>query len=106
MQQPERRAYAFLSDGEEEHLTFAELDAEARTIAAHLQADGAAGERVLLLGHFIKNFVGLNQADSQRLFSIRAHTRAAELLNAQPGAIIAPGFGDLAEGVERPSSPI
>jgi acyl-CoA synthetase (AMP-forming)/AMP-acid ligase II len=48
-QQPDRRAYTFLSDGEEEQLTFAELDAEARTIAAHLQAGGAAGERVLLL---------------------------------------------------------
>jgi chaperonin GroEL len=25
---------------------------------------------------------------------------------AQPGAIIAPGFGDLAEGMARPSSPV
>ena len=30
----------------------------------------------------------------------------AEELIAQPGAIIAPGFGDLAEGMARPSSPI
>jgi chaperonin GroEL len=30
----------------------------------------------------------------------------AEELIAQPGAIIAPGFGDLAEGLARPSSPI
>ena len=29
----------------------------------------------------------------------------AEELIAQPGAIIAPGFGDLAEGMARPSSP-
>lgn len=29
-----------------------------------------SGERSLLLGHFLKRFVGLNQADSQRLFSI------------------------------------
>jgi alpha-ketoglutarate-dependent taurine dioxygenase len=28
------------------------------------------GERSLLLGHFVKNFVGLNSADSQRLFAI------------------------------------
>ncbi|WP_174297515.1 TauD/TfdA dioxygenase family protein [Sphingomonas bacterium] len=28
------------------------------------------GERALLLGHFIQKFVGLNQADSQRLFAI------------------------------------
>jgi chaperonin GroEL len=30
----------------------------------------------------------------------------AEQLLAQPGAIIAPGFGDLAEGLARPSSPV
>ena len=29
-----------------------------------------SGERSLLLGHFFKNFVGLSQADSQRLFAI------------------------------------
>lgn len=28
------------------------------------------GERNLLVGHFVKNFVGLNQADSQRLYAI------------------------------------
>jgi chaperonin GroEL len=30
----------------------------------------------------------------------------AEQLVAQPGAVIAPGFGDLAEGLARPSSPV
>jgi hypothetical protein len=30
----------------------------------------------------------------------------AEELMAQPGAIVAPGFGDLAEGPARPSSPV
>jgi chaperonin GroEL len=30
----------------------------------------------------------------------------AEELFAQPGSIVAPGFGDLAEGLARPSSPI
>lgn len=29
-----------------------------------------SGQRSLLLGHFVKNFVGLNQADSARLFNI------------------------------------
>jgi alpha-ketoglutarate-dependent sulfate ester dioxygenase len=29
-----------------------------------------SGERALLVGHFVKNFVGLNSADSQRLLSI------------------------------------
>ena len=47
--QPDQTAYKFLSSGEEDQLTFAELDAEARTIAAQLQADGATGERILLL---------------------------------------------------------
>lgn len=47
--QPDRTAYRFLSNGEEDQLTFAQLDAEARTVAARLQADGATGERILLL---------------------------------------------------------
>ena len=29
-----------------------------------------SGQRSLLLGHFVRNFVGLNQADSQRIFAI------------------------------------
>ncbi|HZF45989.1 MAG TPA: TauD/TfdA family dioxygenase, partial [Sphingomonadaceae bacterium] len=29
-----------------------------------------SGQRSLLLGHFVKRFVGLNQADSQRLFNL------------------------------------
>ena len=35
-----------------------------------------------------------------------AEALVAEELLAQPGAIIAPGFGDLAEGMARPSSPV
>jgi acyl-CoA synthetase (AMP-forming)/AMP-acid ligase II len=49
---PERPAYAFLDNGEEEddRLTFADLDLRARTIAATLQEWGAIpGDRVLLL---------------------------------------------------------
>lgn len=50
-QQPERRAYTFLEDGESEggSLTYAALDRRARAIAAMLQSQGAAGERVLLV---------------------------------------------------------
>jgi acyl-CoA synthetase (AMP-forming)/AMP-acid ligase II len=46
-----RQAYTFLHDGETEEidLTYAELDEQARSIAAQLQAAGMAGERVLLL---------------------------------------------------------
>ncbi len=49
--QPDRRAYTFLLDGEERevHLTYGELDLQARAIAARLQALEAAGERALLL---------------------------------------------------------
>ncbi len=49
--QPDRLAYTFLLDGEsrELHVTYGELDLQARVIAARLQALGAAGERALLL---------------------------------------------------------
>ncbi len=48
---PDRRAYTFLADGEteEEQLSYGELDRRARAIAAWLQALGMGGERVLLL---------------------------------------------------------
>ncbi|MCP3144577.1 condensation domain-containing protein [Pyxidicoccus xibeiensis] len=47
----DQRAYTFLVDGEgeEAHLTYAELDRRARAIGGFLQARGARGERVLLL---------------------------------------------------------
>jgi len=49
--QPQRRAYTFLVDGEtvEAHLTFGELDRQARAVAALLRERVAAGERALLL---------------------------------------------------------
>ena len=48
---PDRAALVFLLDGEREgeRLTYAELDREARRIAARLAAEGLAGERALLL---------------------------------------------------------
>ena len=48
---PDGLAYVFLQDGEEEaeRLTFAELDARARSLAAWLQRRQPAGERALLL---------------------------------------------------------
>jgi acyl-CoA synthetase (AMP-forming)/AMP-acid ligase II len=60
--QPDRRIFTFLSGGESEGptLTYAELDARARAIAARLQ--GARGERALLLYppglEFIEAFFG------------------------------------------------
>ncbi len=48
---PERRAYTFLADGEVEaaRLTYGELDRRARAVAAWLQEVGLQGERALLL---------------------------------------------------------
>jgi len=51
LRQPEQKAYTFLLDGEveEQHLTYGELDCQARAIAALLQNCVASGERALLL---------------------------------------------------------
>ncbi len=50
-QTPEKCAYTFLTDGETEeiNITYRELDARARSIAAHLHAMTRPGERALLL---------------------------------------------------------
>ncbi len=50
-EKPDRTAYVFLQDGENEsgRLTFAELNRRARVIAARLQRMGMAGKRALLL---------------------------------------------------------
>ncbi|HEX3130886.1 MAG TPA: fatty acyl-AMP ligase [Thermoanaerobaculia bacterium] len=49
--QPGMRAFTFLADGEKEsgHLTYAELDRRARSLAAMLQGMGMQGERAVLL---------------------------------------------------------
>ncbi|MCP4663850.1 MAG: AMP-binding protein, partial [bacterium] len=48
---PEKRLFTFLAEGESEqaHLDFGELDQRARTIAAHLEERGWAGQPALLL---------------------------------------------------------
>jgi acyl-CoA synthetase (AMP-forming)/AMP-acid ligase II len=48
---PDRLAFRFLADGEQEAgaLTYGELDRRARAVAARLLARGAAGERAILL---------------------------------------------------------
>ncbi|QXJ21820.1 AMP-binding protein [Actinomadura graeca] len=50
-EQPDRRTYTFLTDGETDEacITNAELDAKARAIAAVLRERGLGGERALLL---------------------------------------------------------
>jgi natural product biosynthesis luciferase-like monooxygenase protein/amino acid adenylation domain-containing protein len=50
LHQPDRCAYLFLTDGEQEEvITYAQLDAQARSIATNLRRLVGAGERVLLL---------------------------------------------------------
>ena len=50
--------------------------------------------------------LSLEHAASVAALLLTTEALVAEELIAQPGAIIAPGFGDLAEGMARPSSPI
>jgi chaperonin GroEL len=50
--------------------------------------------------------LSLEHAASVAALMLTTEALVAEELIAQPGAIIAPGFGDLAEGLARPSSPI
>jgi len=48
----------------------------------------------------------LENAASVAALLLTTEAVVAEELIAQPGAIVAPGFGDLAEGLARPSSPV
>lgn len=48
----------------------------------------------------------LQHAASVAALLLTTEVLVAEELLAQPGAILAPGFGDLAEGLARPSSPV
>ena len=50
--------------------------------------------------------LSIEHAASVAALLLTTEALVAEELIAQPGAIIAPGFGDLAEGMARPSSPI
>ncbi|MBV8710402.1 MAG: hypothetical protein JOY56_01395, partial [Solirubrobacterales bacterium] len=47
----------------------------------------------------------LQNAVSIAALLLTTEALVAEELVAQPGAVMAPGFGDLAEGLARPSSP-
>ena len=48
----------------------------------------------------------LQHAASVAALLLTTEAVVAEELLAQPGAVLAPGFGDLAEGLARPSSPV
>jgi hypothetical protein len=49
--------------------------------------------------------LGVVERRLDRALPLTTEVLIAEELVAQPGAVIAPGFGDLAEGLARPSSP-
>jgi chaperonin GroEL len=48
----------------------------------------------------------IQHAASVAALMLTTEALVAEEMLAQPGAVIAPGFGDLAEGMARPSSPV
>jgi chaperonin GroEL len=48
----------------------------------------------------------IEHAASVAALMLTTEALVAEEIIAQPGAVIAPGFGDLAEGLARPSSPV
>jgi chaperonin GroEL len=50
--------------------------------------------------------LSLQHAASVAALLLTTEAVVAEELLAQPGAVLAPGFGDLAEGLARPSSPV
>ena len=50
--------------------------------------------------------LSLQHAASVAALMLTTEALVAEALIGQPGAIIAPGYGDLAEGMARPSSPV
>jgi chaperonin GroEL len=50
--------------------------------------------------------LALQHAASVAALLLTTEAVVAEQLLAQPGAVIAPGFGDLADGLARPSSPV
>jgi amino acid adenylation domain-containing protein len=85
-------AYRFLAEGEEESLavTFGELDARARAVAAFLQAEGAAGERVLLVYppgiDFIVAFLGCLYAGA---IAVPAYPPRSHRPDARLAAIVA-----------------
>jgi amino acid adenylation domain-containing protein len=68
LQQPEKRAYTFDTDGTSEgvSLTYSQLDRRARALAVRLKAEGLAGERALLLYppglEFVVGFLGCLEA--------------------------------------------
>jgi len=84
---------------------------EVRTMAPGHGLNALSGEFVDLFEDGVIDPLRVTRLTIQHAASVAAlmlttEALVAEELIAQPGAIIAPGFGDLAEGLARPSSPV
>lgn len=84
---------------------------EVRTMAPGHGLNALSGEFVDLFADGVIDPLRVTRLTIQHAASVAAlmlttEALVAEELIAQPGAIIAPGFGDLAEGLARPSSPV
>jgi chaperonin GroEL len=84
---------------------------QVRAMPATHGLDALTGEFGDLMAAGVIDPVRVTRASLQNAASVAAlllttEALVAEELIAQPGAIMAPGFGDLAEGLARPSSPI
>jgi chaperonin GroEL len=81
-----------------------------RTLAPGTGLDALTGQYGAMIAAGVIDAAKVTRSALQNAVSIAAlllttEVLVAEELVAQPGAIIAPGFGDLAEGLARPSSP-
>lgn len=78
-----------------------DLDALLESLAAHGIEPEKPPYRTLRVTRLT-----IQHAGSVAALMLTAEALVAEEQLAQPGAIIAPGFGDLADGLGRPSSPV
>jgi chaperonin GroEL len=84
--------------------------AEVRELPPGHGLDALSGDYVDMFKAGVIDAAKVTRSALQSAVSIAAlllttEALVAEELVAQPGAILAPGFGDLAEGIARPSSP-
>jgi chaperonin GroEL len=84
--------------------------AEVRELPPGHGLDALSGDYVDMIDAGIIDAAKVTRSALQSAVSIAAlllttEALVAEELVAQPGAVLAPGFGDLAEGIARPSSP-
>jgi chaperonin GroEL len=84
---------------------------QVRTMAPGHGLNALTGEFVDLFADGVIDPLRVTRLTIQHAASVAAlmlttEALVAEELIAQPGAVIAPGFGDLAEGLARPSSPV